>query len=220
MKRGIPVISYSIHNHYYPEEAVMKTFFSLAVLFLISGCSSQPLATSSVILPSQTTQPSPSSATLPSPSSTLQPMQTSGATETCVPTATLDRLSTLIAISPSIEVTFTEKGCSVNVLKELSKGKHVIVLINQSGEAGYIFIARNYPGWTWEDVLKDIGTPGSQSAKARNMVLLQSDDFKVADEKVSYRLFTLNIPAEYNIVFEGSGKYNGIYPCGPFVIKE
>jgi len=163
---------------------------------------------------SHSNPPLPHSLT-PEPSS---PTPAVKATQTPAPQPTLDILSTLIAKGPSIEVTFDSTGCTVAGSPELPAGEHVIVLYNDSGESAYLFPARHYPGKTWQEILQDIGTPGSTDAQAKDIVLLPWDYFETADERVSYRQYDFSSEGEYHIVVEGQGKYHGIWPCGPFQV--
>jgi len=149
-------------------------------------------------------------------SSLLSPTKKS--LELPAPTPSPDLVSTLIAFGPTINVTFDGKQCTMGGSSEITTGKQVIAFNNLSGEAGYLYVGRNYPGTTWQDVLKDIRTPGATSAKAKNVAILPWDHMAIADEKVSYREYQFIFVGEYHIVIEGQSDYFGIWPCGPFQV--
>jgi len=134
------------------------------------------------------------------------------------PTPSPDVWATLAATGSSIEASFDGRACTISGPSTLAPGQYVVALVNTSGESAYLYIARNSPGWTWEDVLQDIGTPPSTAATERNIAILASDRLAFGDE-VDYRQFTLKIEGEYHIVVQGHGPYWGIWPCGPFFVK-
>jgi len=147
-------------------------------------------------------------------SSLLSPTKKSP--ELPAPTPSPDLVKTLIAFGPSIEVTFDGKQCTIESFSEITTGEQVIVLDNKSGASAYIYVGRNYPGTTWQDILKDMGTPGSTEAKAKNLAIVPWVHMANADEKVSYREYQFKFVGEYHIVIEGQGDFSGIWPCGPF----
>jgi hypothetical protein len=153
----------------------------------------------------------------PPTSSPIQPgtRQAGGAT----PASSPNILATLVAVGPSIEARFDGNGCSLEGSTSITPGEHVISLTNTSGENAYLYVARNYAGYTWEDVLKEIGTPPATDTQARNIAIMQWDHMASSNERVSYRRYTFVIEAEYHIVVQGHGQYYGIWPCGPFYVQ-
>lgn len=134
-------------------------------------------------------------------------------------TSTPDIPGTLVAIGPSIEAMFDGNSCSLEGSTSIAPGKHVISLNNTSEENAYLYVARNSPGWTWQDVLEEIGTPPATEGEARNIAIMQWDHVAFPNEQVSYRQYTFVIEAEYHIAVQGHGQYYGIWPCGPFYVE-
>jgi hypothetical protein len=120
-----------------------------------------------------------------------------------------DMLATLTAIGPSIEVAFDGHACTISGSTVLALGVHVISLVNTSGENAYLGVGRNNPGHTWQDVVKDIGTPPSTDLTARGVAIMRADYLVFGDE-ADYRQFTFDIEGEYNITVQGHGQYYGM----------
>jgi hypothetical protein len=192
----------------------MKQNIWLCLAFLIVSCSSpakpQPLA-SSLAPTAEVTQTPASTVT-----SALVSTRIAEVTPSPPSAATPDILGTLIAKGPSIEVTFDGHNCTVGGSTEIMMGEQVIVLYNQSGQNAYLYVARRYPGKTWQDVLDDIGTPGSTAGEPKEVAIMRWDHLVFADSIVSYRQYTFKFEGGYHIVVQGHGEYYGIWPCGPF----
>jgi hypothetical protein len=132
---------------------------------------------------------------------------------------TPDILGTLVATAPSIEAMFDGKACSIEGSASITPGAHVISLNNTSGENAYLYVARHHAGYTWQDVLKEIGTPPALDAEERNIAIMRWDHMASVNERVSLRQYTFVIEAEYHIVVQGHGEFYGIWPCGPFYVE-
>jgi hypothetical protein len=119
-----------------------------------------------------------------------------------------DTLATLTAIGPSIEFAFDGHTCTTSGSTTLAPGVHVITLVSTSGENAYLGVGRNNAGHTWQDVVKEIGTPPSTDLTARGVAIVRADTTVFGDE-VDYRQFTFDIEGEYNITVQGHGQHYG-----------
>jgi hypothetical protein len=141
----------------------------------------------------------------------LPPTETPPATATLPPTP--DLLGTITAIGPAIEVTWDGERCTMSGSSELNVGEQAIAFNNLSGESAYIWVSWHYPGRTWEAILHDMGTPGSDITPS-GLGIMAWDHSLTIDSRLSYRVYTFTRVAEYDIVVEGRPEH--FWPCGPF----
>jgi len=183
----------------------MKTFFLLLFTFLLISCSSPVSDLPSTSLISPTGQE-------------IQSLE---------PTIIPEAVATLLAMSPSLEVTFDGKTCTIIKTDDLEIGEHLLVLSNLSGYTSSMRVGKLYPEKTWEDVLnwfeEECGIPGSScrvnKTKEMNWVNWFKEIRNVNDGQNNiYYLFDFGLEGEYitwvNISWGGEGDW----PCGPFHI--
>ncbi len=140
---------------------------------------------------------------------------TVGATPQPPPLARHDVVSTLVAIGPMIEVSFDGTECTVRGPSEVPVGTQVFKFINSTGHIAIPWVARNYPGKTWQDALDEIGTPGSEVSETWDWIAILGPDRYISESpSISYRQYDLTIEAEYQIVVEFPTDH--LWPCGPF----
>ncbi len=158
---------------------------------------------------------SPAIATFPAASATIPATEEQSVEPTARPTPAL--AATLMAIGPSIEAAFDGQKCTLTGAKQVATGERVISFENDSDVNAYLFVGRNYPGKTLEQVLVDMGTPGSYVDVPQGVAIL-AWDHSVTVGKVSYLAYTFTIVAEYHIAVEVHGEKIGFYACGPFEV--
>lgn len=132
-------------------------------------------------------------------------------------TATPDLVSTITALGPLIEVTFDGQYCTISGPEQVPVGSLVIRFENLSGRLASPWLDRRYPEKTWLDVIEMIGTPGAEEVDIPNWIALLPFRSTVnASSTVSYDLYDVSIPAEYDIVVEVPDDL--IWPCGEFEV--
>ena len=125
---------------------------------------------------------------------------------------------TMVAAIPAIEVTFDGTQCTTNESPELTFGEQLISFSNISDQTAYMFLFRNYPGKTWQDVLLGMGTPGSDPEIPNWIAMIPYDHSMPIDSHLTYQQFSFQIEGEYGIVVETREVTEGTWPCGPFTV--
>jgi len=181
-------------------------FFAAFLLVSCSGTSHQvPIAS-----PSPTTHRPPTV----SPSANM-------VSATSAPTlvATPDLVGTLVAKGVTLEITFDGNTCAVAGPQQVTTGEQVFLLTNLSGRSAYLWVGRQYPGVTWQDVLDAMGPSGSYSTVPQGVAIVVSDHLAFEGTTLSYRQYTFQFEGEYHVVVEGRrGDLMGFWPCGPFTV--
>jgi len=142
---------------------------------------------------------------------------TQGSEITIIP----DTEATLIAMSPSLEITFDGNECKFNGENEITTGEHVFLLHNQSGHKSFIIVGRLYTEKRWDDYLQwfedECGPPGSSASGCEPPWVSWLFPVKSTDQDLDkhYSQYDLNFEAEYLIVVESSG---GWWPCNTFQV--
>ena len=130
--------------------------------------------------------------------------------------STQEAISTIVASGPMIEVSFNGTECILNGPSEIPLGPLVVKFTNSTGHIATPWVARNYPGKTWEDILDWIDTHPSETP---GWIAILGYDFSVSETStVSYRQYHLDLKAEYHIVAESLT--DQFWPCGPFLVVE
>lgn len=152
------------------------------------------------------------------PSETLTPLvSTTQIVRLEATTATPDLVSTITASGPVIAVTFDGQNCTISGPGQVPIGSLVIHFENLSGKPASPWLDRRYPDKTWQDVIMMIGTPGAQEVAIPNWIALLPFRSTVnASPTISYDLYDVTIPAEYDIVVEVPDDL--IWPCGEFEV--
>jgi len=140
--------------------------------------------------------------------------------EKSIITPNTEVISTMIAIGQSIEVTFDGSQCTMTGSPDILSGSRVIIFHNLSSENAYLYVGRNNPGITWQDILRIVGTPpGNIEPPAKDFSFVSWEHKEALDAQTYYEQFQFKFPGEYHIVVQGHGEFLGFWPCGPFFIK-
>ena len=143
---------------------------------------------------------------------------TQGSEITIIP----DTEATLIAMSPSLEITFDGNEWKFNGEYEITTGEHVFLLHNQSGHRSFLIVGRLYTEKRWDDYLQwfedDCGPPGSTCEGDEPSWLSWLFPIKSTDKGLDkrYHQYEVNLEAEYLIVVESSD--GGWWPCNTFQV--
>lgn len=193
----------------------MKHVTCLCIALLLASCASPTQApptgvafppTGEATLEPGITGPLPSAVPAPSaevvtPNPTLAP--------------TPDLVGTIVASGPSIDVTFDGQTCTIAGPTEVTRGEQAVAFHNLSQGGAYAWVGRNYPGRTWQDILHDMGTPGSYSAP-EGVAIMAWDHSVIVGPELSYQVYTFAMAGEYHVVAQAHGDY--FWPCGPFFV--
>ena len=132
-----------------------------------------------------------------------------------------DTEATLIATSPSLEITFDGNECKFKEENEITTGEHVFLLHNQSGQRSFLIVGRLYAEKRWDDYLQwfedECGPPGSSSMGCEPPWISWPFPVKSTDQGLDkhYSQYNLNLEAEYLFVVESDG---GWWPCNTFQV--
>jgi hypothetical protein len=139
------------------------------------------------------------------------------------PTATSlpPKAATLVAATPSLEVTFDGSNCAITGETPLSLGEHVFLLHNASPQRSLLITGRLYGDRRWEDFLQwfedHCGTPGSICDRTGEAPwiswLFETASAEVGSEQ-RYFQYALDQEGEYFLV--ASWLDGSVWPCGTF----
>ena len=192
----------------------MKRFCSLPVYFLIASCALQTTQLPTV----QTSQlPHVQATQLPTVQAAQKPtvQATQAPTHTSIP----DSIATLVAASPSLEVTFDGSKCVIPKPAKINAGERVLLLQNLSGHRSFLIVGRLYPEKSLEDFLQwfevNCGPPGSiceRTGEAPWISWLFEVNSMGQDSAESRYRYRLNLEGQYLLAVTRSD--GSVWPCG------
>ena len=193
----------------------MKRIGYLPLLFILISCS--PKLTQESPTPHITEAKPALNTVRPSPVLSGETAQTTEIANTP------DIKATLIATSPSLEISFDGAECTIQGEDKIAAGEHIFVFHNQSGQRSILIVGRLYPDKSWEDFLQwfneNCGSPGSDCEGGDAPWISWLFESKSTEQGLERRYYQYDLQLEAEYILVASDMAGSVFwPCGVFAL--